>query len=84
MIKIDSQTREKLQVSSAQIILLPTVLSEIDFMYSTKESEYKDAECIFRNGKFSENKHLEILIKIGNKIIRALAIILGIFVSFDC
>ena len=32
------------------------VLYEIDFMYSTKESENKDAECIFCNGKFSENE----------------------------
>ena len=47
--------------ASARIILLPTVLPEIDFMYSTKESENKDAvECIFCNGKFSENEEGEI------------------------
>ena len=32
------------------------ILSEIDFMYSTKESENKDTECIFCNGKFSEDE----------------------------
>ena len=36
------------------------VLSQIDFMYSTKESENKDAECIFCNGKFSEDEREEI------------------------
>ena len=39
------------------------VLFEIDFMYSTKESENKDAECIFYNGKFSEDERGEIWIK---------------------
>ena len=32
------------------------VLSKINFMYSTKESEYKDAKCIFCNGKFFEDE----------------------------
>ena len=36
------------------------VLSEIDFMYSTKESENKDAECIFCNGKFSKDEQGQI------------------------
>ena len=39
------------------------VLSQIDFMYSTKESENKDAECIFCNGKFSKDEQEEIWIK---------------------
>ena len=34
-------------------------LSEIDFMYSTKESENKPVECIFCNGKFSEDEREE-------------------------
>ena len=38
------------------------VLPEIDFMYSTKESENKDAECIFCNGKFSEDERGDIWI----------------------
>ena len=32
-------------------------------MYSTKGSESKDAECIFCNGKFSEDEQGEIWIK---------------------
>ena len=32
------------------------VLSQINFVYSTKESENKDAVCIFCNGKFSEDE----------------------------
>ena len=32
------------------------VLYEIDFMYSTKESENKDSECIFCKRKFSEDE----------------------------
>ena len=32
-------------------------------MYSTKESENRDAECIFCNGKFSEDEQGEIWIK---------------------
>ena len=39
------------------------VLSETDFMYSTKESENKDAKFIFRNGKFSEDERKEIWFK---------------------
>ena len=39
------------------------VLSEIDFMYSTKQSESKDAKCNFCNGKFSKNERGEIWIK---------------------
>ena len=39
------------------------VLSEIDFMYSTKELENKDAECFFYNGKFSEDEQGEMWIK---------------------
>ena len=39
------------------------VLFEIDFEYSTKESENKDSECIFRNGKFYEDEQREIWIK---------------------
>ena len=50
-------------IRSAGIILLPTVLSEIDFMYSTKESENKDAEYNFCSGKFAENEQGEIWIK---------------------
>ena len=42
---------------------LSDVLSEIDFVYSTKESENKDAKCIFCNGKFSEYEQGEIWIK---------------------
>ena len=34
-------------------------LSETDFMHSTNESENKDAECIFCNGKFSEDEEIE-------------------------
>ena len=53
-------------IVSARIILLSTVLSEIDFIYSTKESENKDAECIFCNGKFSEDEQGKIRIKCFN------------------
>ena len=35
-------------------------ISEIDFMYSIKELENKDAECIFYNVKFSEDERGEI------------------------
>ena len=42
------------------------VLPEIGFMYSTKESENKDAECIFCNGKFSEDEIEEIWIQCFN------------------
>ena len=30
-------------------------LSEIGFVYLTKESKNKDIQCIFYNGKFSED-----------------------------
>ena len=40
-----------------------TVLSEMDFIHSTKESGNKDAEYIFYNGKFSEDEQGEIWIK---------------------
>ena len=36
------------------------ILSGMDFVYFTKESENKDAECIFCNGKFSEDERGEI------------------------
>ena len=36
------------------------VLSEIDFMYSTKESGKKEAECVFYNGNFFEDEGGEI------------------------
>ena len=36
------------------------VLCEIDFMYSTKESENKDAECIFCYETFSKVKQGKI------------------------
>ena len=36
------------------------VLSEADFMYLTIKSENKYAECIFCNGKFSEDEQGEI------------------------
>ena len=39
------------------------VLSEFDFMCSTKESENKDAEYIFYKGKFSEYERGEISMK---------------------
>ena len=39
------------------------VVPEIDFMYSIKESENKDAGCIFCSGKFSEDERGEIWIK---------------------
>ena len=39
------------------------VLSEIDFMYSTKESENKESECIFFKGKFFEDDLGEIWIE---------------------
>ena len=42
------------------MILLPTIISEIDFIYSTKESKNKDAVYIFCNGKFSEDEQGEI------------------------
>ena len=42
--------------------MLLTILSEIDVMYSTKQSENKDAEFIFWNGKFSEDEEGEISI----------------------
>ena len=38
----------------------PDVLLKIDFIYSTKESENRDAECIFCNGNFSEDEQGEI------------------------
>ena len=50
-------------ITSARIILLTTALSQIYFMYSIKESENKDAICIFCNEKFSEGKQGEIWIK---------------------
>ena len=70
-------------IASARIILLPTILSEIDFKYSTKESENKESECIFCNGTFYEDEQREIWITFGSKIIRALAIILasGLFLQ---
>ena len=36
------------------------VLSEIDYMYSTKESENKDTKCFFCNEKISEDERGEI------------------------
>ena len=39
------------------------VLSEIDFMYLTKESGNKDAECIFCNAKVFEDDREEVWIK---------------------
>ena len=39
------------------------ILSEIDFLYSTKESKNESAECMFSNGKFSEDDQGEIWIK---------------------
>ena len=39
------------------------LLSEIGLVYSTKETETKDAECIFSNGKFSEDGRRENWIK---------------------
>ena len=38
------------------------VLSEIDFMYSTKESGNKNVECTFYNGKFSKDQRKQIWI----------------------
>ena len=35
------------------------VLYEIDYMYSAKELENKDAECIFFNGNFCEDERGE-------------------------
>ena len=40
--------------------MLLTVLSEIDFKYSTKKSENKDPECFFCKEKFSEDEQGEI------------------------
>ena len=37
--------------------------AEIDFMDSTEESENEDTECIFCNGKLSQDKRGEIWIK---------------------
>ena len=39
------------------------VLTESGVIYSTKESENKDAECNFCNGKFSEDEQRENWIK---------------------
>ena len=39
------------------------VLSEVDFIYSTKELETKDDKCIFCNRKFSKDERGEISIK---------------------
>ena len=48
MIKIDSQPGENRKYyRKYQNHLMLTALSELDFMYSTKESENKNAECIF-------------------------------------
>ena len=64
MIKSDNETREnRKHCRRCRIILLPTALSEIDFMYSTKESENKDTECIFCYGKFPEDEREEVWIK---------------------
>ena len=63
-------------ITSVIIILLPTVLSEIKFVYSTKESEKNDAEC---NGKFSEVEQEETWITVGSINIRALVIIFATF-----
>ena len=66
-------------------ILLPITLSEIDFMYSIKESASKDGKIkkqvkyIFCSGKFSEEEQGEIWNAVISKIIRTLAIILAIF-----
>ena len=69
MIKVGSQTREKRKyITSAKMILLPIVLPEIYFMYSTKESKNKDVEIIFCYGKFSENEQEEISITVDSKI----------------
>ena len=66
-------------IASARKFLLSNVLSEINFISSTEESENKGAECIFYNRKFSEDEQGEILIIVGRKIVRALAMILAIF-----
>ena len=50
-------------IASARKFLLPNVLSEINFISSTKESENKGAECIFCKGKFSEDERGKIWIK---------------------
>ena len=50
-------------IASARIILLLTVSSEIDLKYTIKESENKDAECIFCNEKLLEDEQGEIWIK---------------------
>ena len=47
------------------------VLSEIDFMNSTKESENKNAECISYKGKFFEDEGGEIFIKCFSCLLRA-------------
>ena len=39
------------------------ILSEIDFVYSTQESENKASECFICNGKFFEDERGEIWIK---------------------
>ena len=49
--------------------------SEIAFMPSTKEPVNKDAECIFCNGKFSEDQRGEIWIK---------CISCSLWAHFDC
>ena len=47
-------------------LFLSDVFFEIGFVYSTKESENKNAECISCNGKFSEDDQREIWIKYFN------------------
>ena len=53
------------------------VLSEIDFMHSKKESENKDTECIFCNGKYSEVERGEIWINCFSCSLRAYTESLG-------
>ena len=57
------QEKNRKYYPSVRVILLPTVLSDTDFIYSTKKSENKDVECIFCNGKFSEDEQGEIWMK---------------------
>ena len=40
-------------------------LSEIDFMYLSKESESEDAKCIFCNGKFVVWAHLDCTVEVN-------------------
>ena len=49
--------------STSDESVLSNVLPKIGLTFSTEESQNKDAECIFCNGKFSKDEQGEIWIR---------------------